>query len=368
MRSSPGRYSPSQRNQPRVLLATAITRCCHALLMTAVSLSCALVRPAVAFAAEESKRPVVVIATPEPTPITRRLQQEIEALGFNVVLEPRGFAESPDFELSSRNAVAAIVISTTSPGYIALFVLEPKTARIIKQELPIEAPKDPTAIELVATRAVELLRAARLEVTAEHRSSVPAVPKPPPTIPQPMPVEVAQPPRSTAQLLIGLGPGMLFMPHWQLGTTVNVTAAYVGTSQFGWMSSLSSSLTAASFRVTGVGRVNATATTFRLGSVVQSVRPAPLGLRLCAGVDGSQVKFKGETQSPYASHADYLSTFAPFLGVASNLRISSHLQLVAQVTGSWNLPRTNVRYGGKELRDWGQPSIHGVFTAEWQSL
>jgi hypothetical protein len=321
--------------------------------------------PAVALAVNETERPLVVIATPEPTPITRRLQQEIEGLGFNVQLEPHSFTEPPEVELSSRNAVAAIVISTQSPGSIALYVLEPKTARIIKQELPIEAPKDPTAIELVATRTVELLRAARLEVSADHRSNSPPPPQPPtPAPPTTRPTQQRVP----AQLLIGVGTGVLYMPHWRMGIELELAAAYVGTSRFGWMSSLSSALSATSFQASEVGRVQAKATTFRLGGLVQAIRPAPFGMRLYGGLEGSQVKFTGEVQSPYVSHASYLSTFAPFIGAAPNLRLSSRFQLTAEVSASWALPRTVVRYSGQELRDWGRPSIHGALIVEWQSL
>jgi hypothetical protein len=311
----------------------------------------------------------VVISAAQTTPMLRRLQQEVEGLGFSVRLEARGFTERPPAELSTAGVVAAIEVVTTIPGFIALYVLEPKTARVIRQELPIEAPSDPTSTELVTTRAVELLRAARLEVGAPTKPSRPAtVPAAASVAATPKTKDQPIQPKPTAELQLGAGRGLSFVPNWRVSTNFGVTAAYIETRGFGWVGAIAGTMTPARLTVADIGSVEAHPTSFRLGGVFHAFRPSPLGLRLSGGIEWNQIEFTGEVTGTYTGGSVYLSTFAPWLAVGASVRISSQLQLVPQIVGSWAMPRTVVRVAGQELRDWGQPVLAGSLNLEWRAL
>lgn len=315
---------------------------------------------------------VVVITAVQSTPIARRLLQEIEALGFTVRLENRPFTGRLESELSARGAVASVEISTASPGFIALHVLEPKTARIIRQELPIEAPNDPTATELVTTRAVELLRAARLEVTAASKPT-PITPVANGSAP-PKTRKAAAPPKLTvastrrAELELGLGTGMHYVPHWSVGYHLGVSVTYIGIRRLGWQGSFSAAPSPARLQIVDVGTIAAHPSTFRLGSVWSIIDGTPVGLRLSGGLEWNQIKFNGDVAAPYEGRSVSLSTLAPWFSVASTVRISPQFQLLTQVVGSWALQRTALRYAGQELRDWGRPTLSGSIGIEWRSL
>lgn len=308
----------------------------------------------------------MVISAAQATPMLRRLQQEIEALGFSVQVENHGFATRPEVELSRRGAVAAVEVVTTVPGFIALYVLEPRTARIIRQELPIDVPNDPSATDLVTTRAVELLRAARLEVgvastqpeVAPQPVARPMAQAPKPHAPQPQPTRAAQ-------LLLGAGPGISYVPRWHPSSHAGVTITYINRWGVGWVGGLSGSMTPARVQIPEAGTIEAFATSFRIGGAFQAFRGAPLGLRLSSGLEWSQLMFMGKVTAPYAGTSVYLSTLAPWMAVGATVRLSSQFQLVTSISGSWATPRTVVRFAGQALRDWGRPTLSGTVTFEW---
>ncbi len=318
--------------------------------------------------AKTTESRLVVISAAQTTPMLRRLQQEVEALGFSVQIENQGFTD-PEVELSKRRAIAAVEVVATVPGFIVLYVLEPRTARIIRQELPIEAPNDPSATDLVTTRAVELLRAARLEVgdaptRPSAASALAAVPIAPTTRHQ----ELRPQPTASAQLVLGAGPGISYVPQWHPSSDFRITIAYISHWGIGWAGELIGPMTPARVQIPEVGAIEAYATTFRVGGLFQAWREPPLGLRLSSGLEWSQLRFAGRVSSPYAGTSVYLSTFAPWIAVGANIRFSSQFQLVTYLSGSWAMPRTVVRFAGQELRDWGRPALSGTATLEWRPL
>lgn len=306
----------------------------------------------------------MVISAAQTTPMVRRLQQEIEALGFSVQIESQGITD-PHGELSRRRAIAAVQVTTTVPGSIALYVLEPRTARIIRQELPIEVPNDSSATDLVTTRAVELLRAARLEVgdaPTRHSVSPAAVP----IAPTPRQQELQPQRTSSAQLVLGAGPGVSYVPRWHPSSNLVVTIAYIGHRGLGLVGGLTGPITPARVQIPEVGTIEADATGFRVGGLFEAFREAPLGLRLLSGLEWSRLRFAGRVTAPYVGTPVYLSTFAPWIAFGASLRFSSQLQLVTYLSSSWAMPRTVVRFAGQELLDWGQPALSGAATLEWR--
>lgn len=365
MRIWPDLCSPSQARS--LLQTTSALRVALKLLTPVVG--CMTLNMTTRMALADTAAGTVVISAAQTTPMLRRLQQEVEGLGFSVRIENRGFTERPPAELSTAGVVAAIEIVTTIPGFIALYVLEPKTARVIRQELPLEAPSDPTSTELVTTRAVELLRAARLEVGARTKPSLPAPPPaaasvaaPPKTKDQPIQ------PKPTTELQLGAGPGLSFVPNWRVSTNFGVTASYLGTRGFGWVGAIAGTITPARLTVADIGWVEAAPTNFRLGGLFHAFRQTSLGLRVSGGIEWSQTKFTGEVTGPYTGSSVYISTFAPWLAVGASVRCSSHLQLITQLGGSWAVPRTVLRVAGQELRAWGQPALSASIQLEWRAL
>ncbi|MFO0548299.1 MAG: hypothetical protein U0271_07935 [Polyangiaceae bacterium] len=111
----------------------------------------------------------IVLVTREPTsPISMRLTAELGALGFEVVTAPppSDMRDPSDvvalLERTSReaNALAAIVVSVRG-GAVEVWIRDRTTDKTVLRE--VVRPGDGTDEELVAVRAVELLRASLLE-------------------------------------------------------------------------------------------------------------------------------------------------------------------------------------------------------------
>lgn len=321
-----------------------------------------LLGPLPVLRAEEQRTPLVVIIDADDGPITRRLRQEIEALGFSVQLRTRRPSETASEELSARRAVAVIEIKAARPGSVELSVVDPKTTKIVRRALPIEAAQDPTAAELVATRTVELLRAARLSVRANiepAREPEEEPRRPAPSLPSARELR-ADP------LFVGAGMGLVFSSGWTLGWSAALNAGWLPGGRFGLVAELSLPLTPCVWNGTeGEGSIDAYANAYRLGAVLQLVGEQTFGLRLSAGAEFSQLWFHGRAEAPYVNTEARLSTWGPWVRVVSGLRATRSLRVVTALGGTWTLPRSAINFAGREVSRWGRPTVTGLMGVEW---
>ncbi|HEY4102635.1 MAG TPA: hypothetical protein VGM44_02050, partial [Polyangiaceae bacterium] len=160
---------------------------------------------------------MVIVGRPS-SPLVRRLREESEALGFTVDSKDEESTPLAD-ELTTPDVVAAIRVLEQPDQAVELAIMDPKLHQLIHEQLALRASSDPTAMELVATRAIELLRAIRLRV--------PRAPGPrlqtPPTARAETPVEQAPKP-TTALSLSPLGN---FTPHLSPGLSAEVQANFI---------------------------------------------------------------------------------------------------------------------------------------------
>ena len=336
-------------------------------LLRAVLSSALLLSPTRLCRAEELRKPLVVIVDSEDSAMTRRLRQELEALGF-LVQSRSDMPAAVDRELGPTRAVAVIEIKAARPGSVSLSMVDPQTAQVVRQALPIEAAQDPNAAELVATRTVELLRAARLDVhagsdavTKPNQNAEPVVERSPSIPPVTRPEERAP---ASAQLLVGAGMGLSFAPEWTWGSDVTVGAAWLAPSALGLVAELALPVTPARFEGSD-GDIDAFCSRYRLGVLYQAFRERPFGLRIATGAELEQLSFRGRAEAPYVNVESHLLAWAPWLRVAGNWRATRSLRVVTAVTSDFTLPRTVVNFGGREVSHWGRPGFSATVGAEW---
>jgi hypothetical protein len=312
--------------------------------------------------AEQAHPPLVVIVDAEPgeSSITRRLRQEIEALGFSV--EVRAEAEP-----GLGTAVAVIEVKPARPGSVELAIVDPETARVVRRALTIEALHDPNASELVATRTVELLRASRLLVAARAKpepstaAQSPAPPEQDHPAPKPEPPEVAQPP---SRWLLGVGLGVAYSAGWALGSDLVLGSALRISRPFALLAELSLPLSPCQL-ATDNGNIDAFSNRYRVGGLVDAVPESAVGFQLAGGVELEQLSFRGRASPPYVNAESDLWAFAPWLKVSGSVRVVPSLRAVAALTGAWTVPRTGVNFAGREVSVWGRPAVTAAFGAEW---
>lgn len=189
-----------------------------------------------AFAAD-----VIIVATPANDPIAARVEDELEALGFQVVetiVEPDATIESI---LTGREYAKAVV--HIKPPNADVWIVDPKP--VLRESI---APKQKSKSDQVALRAVEVVRGSLLKLPEP-----PKPPPPPPVVEKPKPPPPPPPPpaplRSRAfELAIGgaISPGVaaqfgarLFGPIDldAFGTYAPVrksTTVTEGTARLGW--------------------------------------------------------------------------------------------------------------------------------------
>lgn len=320
--------------------------------------------------AESPENSTVVIVADEATPITLRLQQELEALGFRVHLEAQEFSAPLDHlgqEIASGRATAAIEIKTKSPGVVSLLLLDPRTGRIVHRSLPIETPKDPTAAELVTTRTVELLRAARLQIK-EIKPSEP--PKLPPRVSREAGPPLAQSPdRKPSKLLLGAATELAISPGWSQSSDFLTTATWIWQYSFGLTMGVSVPVLPARIAGTRGSRIEVFPTTIRGGMLYNFTGEKAVGLLASGGIEVTDLRYAGQVSSPWVGTTAHLTSLAPWFAGTVRLGLSSRLRLVTAMVASYSTRRNVARFAGQELLpDWGRPMLSIALGMEWQAL
>jgi hypothetical protein len=319
----------------------------------------------VARAAHESgASTVVIVFEPQAEAVSRRLKQEIEALGFEVdlKLEPDPTASLESLALEAR-AVAAIRVEPLAAGGVQMTVLDRATGKTVHRDLVRVTAADAAGEELIATRTVELFRASLMELNADHpaRGEVVAAP--------PVQALVAhedeqQLRRRSGAVFVSAGPALLVMPSWRPSSQFWLQAAWISKVGVGLSAELFSPLSAA--RLTAAeGSVELRGTSYRLGAVWDfGGSEAAFSVRIAGGWSLTTLSVQGMASSPYVGAQDDFVTWAPWLGVGSRLRISNHFALLVQGSGSLSLPRATVRFDEREVADFARPAFLGSLGPE----
>ena len=298
---------------------------------------------------------VVIVFEPHATTVSRRLRQEIEALGFRVELEPLGAAPgSLESVAIESGAVAAIRVQPLAEGGVEMTVLDRATGKTVHRDLLRVAASDPAGEELIATRTVELLRASLLELNADHPSRGDAKVAAP-VVALARREQVRGLRRRSGALFVGAGSALAFMPGFRPSWQLALRAAWVSELGLGLSAELFSPLSAARFDEPE-GRVEARATSYRLGaSWALAASDAPISGAIGAGWSVATLSVQGSASAPYVGAAQDFVVWAPWLSLGGRVRLADHVALWAQGSGALALPDTTLRVAQRTTADFGRP-------------
>jgi hypothetical protein len=313
--------------------------------------------PSLACATEsDGASTVVIVFEPHAESVSRRLRQEIEALGFQVNLKPESSPEASLEDLAlDIGAVAAIRVKPLAAGGVEMTVLDRATGKTVHRDLARVTAADPAGEELIATRTVELFRASLIELSAPHpaRGEVP--------VSQPVKALVSheqdrQLRQRAGVISLSAGPALLLMPALGSSLQLWLQAAWISRSGVGLTAELFSPLSPARLSATeGSGEVRGTS--YRLGVLwAPSASDARFAARISAGWSLVSLSVRGAANSPYLGREDDFLTSAPWLSLSGRLGISSHLALLFQVSGWLSLPRATIRFADREVGDFARPA------------
>jgi hypothetical protein len=315
--------------------------------------------------ADSGSKTVVMLVVPSVQSLARRLRQEIEALGLVVKWIPPEGVHLPSLEDEARaaGAVASIRIAPTGSGDVDMTIFDGVTGKTTSWKVIAATTSDPAAAEIIATRAIELLRASLLEMAARPTSIV----EPPPAEIQPLPRaerDLSRAQEAGAGLSLSAGPSLLYSPNWQLGVHTLTSLTWMPIYRAGLSASVLVPISPA--RLTSQeGTVDLFATLYRLGAVVElAPSTSQLSVRLTAAAGFGRLHLNGNAISSYVGASDDRYVASPSVGVTARLILAPNLSLFADVTGSTAFPKTIIRLAGRAVTGWGQPALASAIGLE----
>jgi hypothetical protein len=322
--------------------------------------------------ADGGQKTVVMLVVPSVQPLARRLRQEIEALGLVVKwMAPEGVRlPSLEDEAIAADAVASIRIAPAGSGDVDMTIFDGGTGKTTNWKVVGATTSDPAAAEIIATRAIELLRASLLEMAA--RRAVVVEPSPPAPEIQPLARSAHDVPRMQdppASLSLLAGPSLLYSPNWQPGVHALTSLTWMPIYRAGLSASVLVPISPA--RLTSQeGSVDLFATFYRLGAVLELTRSrSAVSLRLTAAASLGRLHLSGNAYAPNVGDVDDRFVASPSAGLTTRLFVAPNLSFFADVMGSAAFPKTIVRLAGRAVTGWGQPALAGAIGLElsWQA-
>jgi hypothetical protein len=293
-----------------------------------------------------------------------RLRSELDALGLRVVevSDPAGDRSPRSLERAAREvgAFAALRIVPWERG-IEVWIADRITGKTVLRELVV-APGE-ASDEVVALRAVELLRASLLELELPHEQSG-EVPPPPAVkrlVARPKPARPEAPPRFG----VGLGGGPLLSPggidpSWQ----ILLKARYVIAPRW------SAELAALAPTVPSTIRQpegSADVSIFFVGTALAfELLPQPDAwtARTAVGVGGAALRMVGSASALYVSGTDTVTVALPYARIDLLHRIATDVRLGASIWAGVAWPRATVSFADRQVASWGRPAGIGNLVLE----
>lgn len=335
-------------------------------------------RPSLALAA-----PRVTLVAPRgvaPGEFETRLRAELGAAGFevSVIDGPEGLLPEALEQLASREKSAAAILLVRPPGgaFFEVWISDRVTGKtVLRRVAPVAGSAE--AGELLALRAVELLRGSLLELRDDHPPRGPEAPTPalsawlspaasapppaPSAAPAPKPPEPAGAPRRWAALA-GLsalgGPGGVPL---SLAPTMGASWWPSG----GWAIEARVVAPAISTLSGPEGTTSISQAFFGARLRVSPGDPAWRGLPYAfAGAGVYRVAVKGNAVAPYVSNSADLSVLAGLFGLGLRLRLAGQLSLLGEGTVAGVTPRPGIHFADRTLARIAQPLLAGTLGLE----
>lgn len=328
-------------------------------------------------AAEGPVRTVVVLQVPSTNEVTTeartRVQGELEAAGFHVVLLPSDResaardVETAGSELSPLGAFAIFTRPEEGGAVAEIWVSDRLRQKTVIQRASLTVAHHERQSEILAVRAVELLRASWDEFWMQPKPPPPAqAPRSPPLVEPkalegsgiaPSPVNASKVPAFAAG--VGIGAGIAMLEGFHESAPVWVPGARVS---YGWASGLS---VGAAFHGLGPAvTLGARAGTARVeeqlatADVVKTWWPRwPVVPFVCAGVGAQHVHVSGSAVTPYSGETADDWSFLTELGLGAAVPVGGSFALVIETRGVVAWPPTVVRIAQQEVGFFGTPSI-----------
>ena len=312
-----------------------------------------------------------------------RIQGELIAEGFEVVLvtsppsldraagrsDSAGAIEPGTLPVSAPAGVLAAIDLTMNEGthIVELRVVDRATDKVVIRRVPVEAWEAPRAAEILAVRAVELLRASLLELlVAKPASSTATASSPPPDLP-----DLSRAARWAAQTLT-----LQREPVWavEAGAAVMADLGGIPPSAVALVRIQRKLWGPLRLRATGAGlgtvpRVAGSAGTALVTQylgLVEMVYDVPARAivhpLVSAGAGVLYVAADGRANSPYQGAHVIQWSAAADAGAGADLRLGSHWDLALEAHALLAVPYPVVEFLGTEIAHAGTPSLLASLT------
>jgi hypothetical protein len=293
-----------------------------------------------------------------------RMHGELVSAGFDVQITATTAGADPRASLeqtaSGTNVDAVVaILGDASPDFVEVWVIDRVTGKSVVRRIPSQ-PESDRAAEILAIRAIELLRASLLEVAMASGKEPPLVPKPPPAEVTRF-VQGSLDPRRNSRLAIEVGGsgvasfdgvGLALLPMIRLDLAVGwyglmrVTLAGLGTR-----SNFESSL--------GSARVSAEVTE-QFGLVEAGVRLRPqrrLQPFFSLGAGARHTSAEGRAPWPYQGQTAGQWSFLVDAGTGMRLSLHSRFEIALEVHAQLAHPYPVIRVLTLPVATAGRPDL-----------
>lgn len=303
--------------------------------------------------AQAETQRIALVRTPGDRLIAQRLRAELQALGLSVLelgSETQRGTKSLETYAREHEALAALRATPSKTG-VELWVQDPNSGQTKFEEL-ISVGGHRTD-ELLALRAAEALRA-RLIRLGVHQQASEALLEPPGQKPLEADSVGASGARRQPVLWVGVSPALTASPggldpllQGQLSLRVEPLRSWSATAFF--QAPLSASgLTGAE----GEAQVRATLVGLRAGAWIYD---STLRVALGGGALVALVDMEGEAREPYLGQQERLASAAPFASSLLWFPLWEALALRVDALVGVAMPRSVVRFNGRDVATWGRP-------------
>ncbi len=321
---------------------------------------------------------LVALVTTDPTAeLSHRVEEQLEALGFDVVvLNPpaTGSVGPMSLEQTARNvgAIAAVRIVPMAQS-VQVWTADPVSGQSVFRELLPPAGQKPSDAA-VALGAVELLRASLLELHPPEPAALPKPPQPAPTCPPPVvaPIEKAPEPRLGVTVGVGMGLGLAGRPSvsWEMAAWIRLQGR-LGLRAFAIVDASPANVTAASD-----GNVDVTAQLYGAELTYDLMASSSTWVPVVGlGVADADVSVRGVGASTsaidlYESTGPWPPVVVPFAHLGGSWAPLGGLRLRADLLGGVSSRSVSVaicQSNGSDctaVAHWGQPLISATLGLE----
>ena len=307
----------------------------------------------------------VILVRPEnPKAITAealvRMHGELVSAGFDVQIAATTAGADPRASLeqtASGNNVDAVValLGDATPGLVEVWVINRVTGKSVGRRIPSQ-PESNRAAEILAIRAIELLRASLLEIAMVGGREPPIVPKPPPVEVTRF-VEHALDPRKDSRWAIEFGGsgvasfdgvGLALLPMVRLDLALGphilmrATAAGLGTRS----------------RVEASAGSAEVAQQFGLIEAALRLRPLQrLQPFFSLGAGGRYTSAEGRASPPGQGQTAGQWSFLADAGAGLRLSLGRHFEIALEVHAQLAQPYPSIRFLGSPVATSGRPDL-----------